>query len=430
VVRLKGGDPFLFGRGGEEVEALLEAGIPYEIVPGVPSATAVPAYQGIPVTHRDYCSSVHIITGHKKGEEPLEIDFDTLKRMGGTMVFLMGVSALSDICRGLLAAGMRSDTPAALLSQGTTAAQKRLVATLGTLSEEVERHPLMTPAIIVVGEVCSLAEKFQWQEALPLSGEKVFITAPKGRGSELAERLRELGAQAVEIPTVRLEVTEEKERLREVFAELKSFQWIAFTSPSAVDIFFGQMAEERVDIRSFSGIRFAVVGQGTKKKLEERGIYADVVPEVSSGEALGRKLCGCLVKGERILIPRAKKGHPGLMREIKKRQDIDVYEISLYDTVLEQGNAVDLYRELAVVNRATAVFTSPLTVRGFVEMSGEEARRKVQAVCIGETTGREARAQGMETFVADSASQEGLLNKILEIARERKIGERKEPEEA
>jgi uroporphyrinogen III methyltransferase/synthase len=182
-----------------------------------------------------------------------------------------------------------------------------------------------------------------------------------------------------------------------------------------VDIFFEQMAEERMDIRNLYGIHFAVVGQGTRKKLEERGIYADVMPEVSSGEALGKKLCGCLSAGERMLIPRAKKGHPGLVRELKKRQDIELCEVPLYDTVLEQGNAVDLERELSAADRAVAVFTSPLTVRGFVERTEEGSRKRVQAVCIGETTGREAKKYGMETFVADSASQEDMLKKILEL---------------
>lgn len=162
VVRLKGGDPFLFGRGGEEVEALLKAGISYEIVPGITSAIAVPAYNGIPVTHRDYCSSVHIITGHQRKGKELDIDFESLVKVGGTMVFLMGVSALGAICTGLCKGGMNPDTPAAVLSKGTTQQQDRLVATVGTLEEKMRKNPLPTPAIIVVGNVCSLAEEFEW----------------------------------------------------------------------------------------------------------------------------------------------------------------------------------------------------------------------------------------------------------------------------
>ena len=180
VVRLKGGDPFLFGRGGEELTLLAEHGIPYEVVPGVTSAIAVPAYNGIPITHRDFASSVHIITGHKKKDEPLELDFATLAKLEGTLVFLMGVSALGDICDGLMHAGKAKDTPAALLSRGTTSRQARLVSTLEKLPEELHAHPLMTPAIIVIGEVCALADQFAWYEKLPLSGKKIIVTVKCG----------------------------------------------------------------------------------------------------------------------------------------------------------------------------------------------------------------------------------------------------------
>lgn len=179
VVRLKGGDPFLFGRGGEELELLSENGISYEIVPGVTSPISVPAYNGIPVTHRDFCSSVHIITGHKRAGKEYDIDFRALVDTKGTLVFLMGVSALPDICAGLMNAGMDKNMPAAILQKGTTAGQKRIVATVSTLEEEVKRQGIETPAIIVVGKVCTLAEKFGWYEELPLAGWKVLVTRPK-----------------------------------------------------------------------------------------------------------------------------------------------------------------------------------------------------------------------------------------------------------
>ena len=181
MVRLKGGDPFLFGRGGEELELLRENGIPYEVVPGVTSSIAVPAYNGVPVTHRDFCSSVHIITGHKRAGKEYDIDFRALVDTKGTLVFLMGVSALPDICAGLINAGMEKDMPAAILQKGTTAGQKRIVATVSTLEEEVKRQGIETPAIIVVGKVCTLAEKFGWYEELPLAGWKVLVTRPELR---------------------------------------------------------------------------------------------------------------------------------------------------------------------------------------------------------------------------------------------------------
>lgn len=190
VVRLKGGDPFLFGRGGEELELLRAHKIPYEVVPGVTSAVAVPAYNGIPVTHRDYCSSVHIITGHKRKGAGYDIDFEALVRTGGTLVFLMGVAALGEICRGLMEHGMDRDMPAAVLQKGTTAAQKRILATVSVLQEETERQGVETPAIIVVGKVCALAEEFDWYGELPLAGRKILVTRPKELISSMAERLR------------------------------------------------------------------------------------------------------------------------------------------------------------------------------------------------------------------------------------------------
>ena len=193
VVRLKGGDPFLFGRGGEELELLVKEGIAFEVVPGVTSAVAVPAYNGIPVTHRDYCSSLHIITGHKRQGEPYNIDFQALVRTGGTLVFLMGVSALGDICRGLLEAGMEKDMPAALLARGTTAGQKRIVAAVSTLEAEVKRQGAVTPAIIVVGKVCALEKEFYWYERKPLAGKKILVTRPRELSSQMADKPAQAG---------------------------------------------------------------------------------------------------------------------------------------------------------------------------------------------------------------------------------------------
>ena len=202
VVRLKGGDPFLFGRGGEELELLAEKGIPYEVVPGVTSALAVPAYNGIPVTHRDFCSSLHIVTGHKRQGGEYDIDFEALVRAKGTLVFLMGVSALQEIMKGLLDGGMDPDMPAAILQKGTTARQKRIVATVATLPEEVERQGIETPAIIVVGKVCALSEEFGWFEKLPLKGQRILVTRPKERAGTLSDKLRVLGADVWEYPCI------------------------------------------------------------------------------------------------------------------------------------------------------------------------------------------------------------------------------------
>jgi uroporphyrin-III C-methyltransferase len=224
VVRLKGGDPFLFGRGGEELELLTENEIPYEIVPGVTSSIAVPAYNGIPVTHRDFCSSVHIITGHRRAGKKYDIDFKALTDTKGTLVFLMGIAALADICQGLLDAGMDSDMPAAVLQKGTTADQKRVVATVSTLKEEVERQGIETPAIIVVGKVCKLAAEFGWYEKLSLAGCKVLVTRPKGRSSRTADELRRRGAEVLELPSIRTVALDEQTELWQAFDRMDTYQ--------------------------------------------------------------------------------------------------------------------------------------------------------------------------------------------------------------
>ena len=234
VVRLKGGDPFLFGRGGEELELLTKEGIPYEVVPGVTSPIAVPAYNGIPVTHRDYTSSLHIITGHKKQGEAYDIDFKALVDTKGTLVFLMGVTALPDICASLLAAGMDPEMPAAVLQQGTTAGQKRIVSTVAELPEEVKRQGVETPAIIVVGRVCALADEFAWYEKLPLAGRKILVTRPKDLISSMSAKLRALGAEVLELPAIRTEPLEDQGELYQAFKELDTYDWAAFTSPTGV----------------------------------------------------------------------------------------------------------------------------------------------------------------------------------------------------
>ena len=211
VVRLKGGDPFMFGRGGEELELLAQNGIPYEVVPGVTSPLSVPAYNGIPVTHRDFTSSLHIITGHKRKGQEYDIDFEALVRTKGTLVFLMGITAMADICAGLLKGGIDPDTPAAVLQKGTTARQKRVVATVSTLKAASDAAGIETPAIIVVGKVCSLADGFAWYEKLPLFGCRVLVTRPRELASVMSKKLREKGAEVVELPAIRTEAIQDNQ---------------------------------------------------------------------------------------------------------------------------------------------------------------------------------------------------------------------------
>lgn len=420
VVRLKGGDPFLFGRGGEELELLSEHGIPYEVVPGVTSCIAVPAYNGIPVTHRDYCSSVHVITGHKKAGQSYNIDFEALVRTGGTLVFLMGVTALEDICSNLIKAGMSPSVPAAILQQGTTAGQKRIVATVGTLKEEVDRQGILTPAIIVVGGVCEVADRFEWYEKLPLAGCKIVVTRPKELISQMADRLRKQGAEVLELPAIALSPVEDDRKIRECLEQLEKYQWIAFTSPSGVKIFFEFLKKNGKDIRALGRAKLAAIGKGTKRELEARGMYPDLMPEVFDGASLGKKMAECCEENSRILIPRAAIGNAEIIRKLSVRKDLVVDDVATYETRYEVQSIIDESGAFERGEITYAVFTSASTVRGFVHALPGLEYSKVKAVCIGKQTAAQAEEYGMHTYTAKEASIDSLVELVIQLAGEKK----------
>ena len=417
VVRLKGGDPFLFGRGGEELELLSENGIPYEIVPGVTSPISVPAYNGIPVTHRDFCSSLHIITGHKRAGQEYDIDFRALTQTKGTLVFLMGIAALEDICKGLLDGGMDPDMPAAVLQKGTTAGQKRVVATVSTLKAEVDRQGIETPAIIVVGKVCSLADKFAWYEKLPLAGWKVLVTRPRQHISKTADLLRKKGAEVLELPSICTVSVEDNSKLYEAFEKLNTYQWIIFTSPAGVEIFFDEMDRKEMDVRSLGQAKIAVIGEGTKKKLKEHHLLADFVPSVYDGETLGTELAKELQGDEKILIPRAEAGNKKLT-ELLEQTGAKVDDIATYTTCYEKSRLIDEKKEFETGSVDCVVFTSASTVKGFVEGTPGLDYTSVKAACIGKQTKAAADAYGMQTRMAKKATIESLIELVEEMKQE------------
>ena len=478
VVRLKGGDPFLFGRGGEELELLVENNIPFEIVPGVTSAVAVPAYNGIPVTHRDFTSSVHIITGHRRASgnphsvgraessrnadtaetvtgstdklnesDGLGIDYEALVRTKGTLIFLMGLSTLPFIMQGLLNAGIDPETPAAVLEKGTTAGQRRVLATVSTLEAETDRAQIKAPAIIVVGQVCSLAESFAWAEKRPLAGKKILLTRPKELISGMAVRLRKLGAEVLEMPAIETVPIEPNPELEKCFqkdpqdpscalAAAGKTDWIIFTSPTGVRIFMDWFLTEH-DIRALAGIRFAVIGEGSAKKLRQYGIYCDFMPSVYDGETLGRELAeeirrernqGTELPGGsetfappatvRVLIPRAAIGSRELIEELEKAGDIDILDIPTYTTEYVTEGIVDARGQIEKGEIHYAVFTSASTVRGFCAVMKDADLSRIKAVCIGRQTREAAREQGMETRMAEKATLDALLDAVVQCAAE------------
>ena len=413
VVRLKGGDPFLFGRGGEELELLTEHGVPYEVVPGVTSPIAVPAYNGIPVTHRDFCSSLHIITGHRRAGQEYDIDFEALVRTKGTLVFLMGIAALADIMKGLLDGGINPDMPAAVLQQGTTAGQKRVVATVSTL-EEVKRQGIETPAIIVVGKVCTLADEFGWYERLPLAGWKVLVTRPKGRSSRTAELLRKKGAEVLELPSIKTVPVQDESPLHEALSGMDQYQWLVFTSPTGVEIFFQELRACHKDIRSLGSVKVAAIGQGTAKALEERGILTDLIPEVYDGDSLGEALAAELQGGEKILLPRAEKGNQNLA-DILRKKGAEVNDIATYETLYEISPLIHVGEEIRKRAIDCVVFTSASTVKGFVNSTELSDYSSVTAACIGKQTKAEADKYGMKTYMAEKATIDALIRLVENI---------------
>lgn len=407
VVRLKGGDPFLFGRGGEELELLEAAGIPFQVVPGVTSALSVPAYAGIPVTHRDFCSSVHIITGHARAGAELHIDFEALRRTGGTLVFLMSVSSLPRICRGLLDAGMAPDMPAAVVERGTLPRQRKLVSTLEKLPSEAEKAGVKSPAIIVVGKVCALSSRFDWFDGLPMKGKTVVVTRPEDRSGTLTQRLRELGAEVVDYPCIRTVAREENPELEEAMENLSRYRCLVFTSPAGPEIFFRRLRAAGRDARALSGLTLAAIGPKTAKAMERFGVTADLVPETYDSDHLAKALE--TVEGP-VLLCRASRGSTALP-EMLERKGIPFADVPVYDTVYAAPAPQKVDALLGETLLVT--FTSASTVRGFVESLPGRDLKNVIGCCIGKQTEAEAKKHGLATVVSQEATMESLVECIL-----------------
>lgn len=417
VVRLKGGDPFIFGRGGEELELLAAHGIAFEVVPGVTAASAVCAYAGIPVTHRDYCSSLHLITAHKKRGSEEQLDFQTLAKLDGTLVFYMGLGELGAICRGLMEAGMSKDMPAALISRGTTADQRQIVSTLEKLEAEMDPETIVSPALIVVGKVCSLLETFRWAEKRPLGKRRVIVTRPKKRSRKMAEKLTALGAEVILLPAIETEPIAENAALDAAFSRMREYGWIAFTSAEGVDSFFDRLYEKGMDIRSMSGIRFSVIGPATEKALGRRGIFADLRAEPFTGEALGRLLAEEMKPGERLLLPRADIGTEEVTSPLVKA-GISFDDIPVYRTKTAVSGGV-----LPKIQKGDIVtFTSASTVRGFAALYPKLDYGAVQGLCIGAQTEKEAKKYGIQTLVSEQATIDSMVEKLLEVSGQENFG--------
>ena len=410
VVRLKGGDPFLFGRGGEELELLAAHGVPFEEVPGITSAIAAPAYGGIPVTHRDCCSSLHIVTGHQRAGKELDIDFEALVRTRGTLVFLMGVSALPRICKGLLDAGMEHDMPAAVVERGTTPAQRRISATLGTLPAAAEEAKVVSPAVIVVGRVCALAEDFDWFDKLPLKGKTVVVTRPRERSGTLSARLRALGAEVWEYPCIATVPMDPCPAVDGAMEGLCDYEWLALTSPAGAEILWAWLEGHGRDARALGAVKLAAIGPGTARALAAHGLKADYVPEVYDAAHLGEGLPAA----GRVLILRAQEGSPALTEALAGR-NIAFDDVAAYRTVYDNPRSTELRAAVEGTEGLLVTFTSASTVKGFVSSVGEDTDfSRMVGMCIGVQTASQARKHGIPVKVAKAATMDALVELMTE----------------
>ncbi|HEY1853897.1 MAG TPA: uroporphyrinogen-III C-methyltransferase [Solirubrobacterales bacterium] len=411
VVRLKGGDPFVFGRGGEEGEALRAAGVEFEVVPGVTAGVAASAYAGIPVTHRDDASAVAFVTGHEDpGKESSAIDWPALARFPGTLVFYMGVKRLAENAAALISAGRDADEPAAAVERGTWPQQRTVTATLGTIAAAVEREAIGAPALIVVGAVAGRREQLSWLERRPLHGRRVIVTRARAQASGLAATLRELGAEAVELPAIRIEPLLETEPVRAAVAGIEDYSLICLTSPNGVRLLFEALTAAGKDTRALAGATMAAIGPGTARELAAHGIQADIVPERFVAEGLIEALTAVEVKERIVLIARADTARDVLPAELRERgAEVDV--VALYETVREQPDpdAVAAAQEADYVT-----FTSSSTVRNLVEALGDRFPAAARVVSIGPVTSETARELGLRVDVeAERHDVDGLLTALL-----------------
>ena len=408
VVRLKGGDPFVFGRGGEELELLVENNIPFEVVPGVTSAISGPAYAGIPVTHRDYASSFHIITGHARNNEPTNIDFDALVRTGGTLVFLMGVSALRSICEGCISAGMDKDMPAAVVENATYNNQRKFVGTVSTLPSIADENALVSPSLIIVGKVCELSMDYDWISSRPLHGKNIIVARASPGTSRLSDNLRVLGAQVFEMPSPKIvPLTGAGSGIQRAISEIDSFAWLVFTSAVGVNSFFDCISEMGLDIRKLHHLKTACVGAETVRELKKRGINSDYNPEEYNGEALAQGLKQLVKTGEKLLIARAKDGTEDLTKLLADA-GIEFEDLAIYEKELR-------VEEVIIPATEYAAFTSSSAVEWFVASIKDVDLSRFKAICIGKSTAEKAKSYGMETIISEKASIDSLVSKIKEL---------------
>jgi len=404
VGRIKGGDPFVFGRGGEEALELLKEDIEFEVIPGITSPIAVLSYAGIPITHRGVAQSFHVFTA--MSAEKLNIDWDAVARLDGTLVFMMGFKNLQKIAESLIFNGKSKNTPCAVVMRGTTSKQIKVVGTLIDIIGKVQKSEISSPCIIVVGEVVKFNDQFNWYEKKPLFGKNICITRSKQQSKELRETLIDLGAEVVEINSIAFKNT--SHNLDDYKDKFASYDYLALTSINGVNIFFDYLKDIGFDIRKLKA-KIAAIGPATAQALSDRGIVADILADHFVAESLFEKMKTYVKAGDKILVPRSKDARPYLVEALKGLK-CNVDEVYTYETLCGKLRSENEMDDVDLI-----VFTSPSTVKNMIKMVGLETIKSKATLAIGPITAKALSDQGIESTVCDIYSAEGVIKKLLEM---------------
>ena len=432
VARLKGGDPFLFGRGGEDAEALKRAEIPFELIPGVSSALAAPGYAGIPLTHRQIASSVIILTGHENlNKDRPGIRWDRLAGAADTVVVLMAMKRLEPILDSLRRGGFPASTPAAVITWGTWPRQKVITAPLETLEAEVREAGLEAPGVLIVGDVVRLRDRLNWFENRPLHGVRVLVTRAADQAGPLRRELERYGAEVVEVPMIEIRPPARWKPFDDVLKRIERYDWLIFTSPNGVRFALDRLMEKGKDVRVLQGIRLAAIGPKTESTLRARGLRADRVPEAFRSEGLLRAFRPREISGKRILLPRGNLAGSWLPGELRK-SGARVDQVEVYRTVRPRAAGKKLAVEVGTGSVQLVTFTSSSTVNHFARSvsprKASELLHKATVACIGPVTADSARIHGIRTDVVSPIhTVPGLVSSIIAHYQDRKSGSRTAP---
>jgi len=410
VIRLKGGDPYIFGRGGEEVEALAEAGVAFEVVPGVSSPLGIAAYSGVPLTHRDHTKVVTFVTGHDAGG----IDWSKVGQ-SETLVVFMGIASIGEIAREIMAHGRSGETPAIAVRWSTRPDQETVLGTLATIAGEIEKAHLKPPATVIIGEVAGLHAKLAWFEKLPLFGKRIVVTRAQDQAGGFSEKLRSLGADAIEFPVISIQPPEDAGPLDRAIGHLALYDWVIFTSVNGVRFFMDRLDRSDQDLRSFKA-RICAIGPATRRAIEDLHLKVDLMPEEYVAESLVEAFRAERVQGKRVLLPRAAVARDLIPAELAKL-GAHVEVVEAYRNLVPENAAESARAIFSSPKPDWITFTSSSTVRNCIEIAGREALRGIRIASIGPVTSGTAREHGLNVDAeAKEYTVDGLLKAILEAA--------------